>query len=76
MLEKLQEIFRDLMDDEELTITEDSDRENTEEWDSLFQVSLMSVVSDEFDIELDTDDIAGATSVRKIMDIIEREKNK
>lgn len=73
ILEKLQEIFIDLLDNEDFEITPDLKREDLEDWDSLFQITLMAAVADEFKIKLSTDDIAHISGVEDLIKAIEKE---
>ena len=42
--------------------------ENVGEWDSVMQIRLLSVVGEEFDIEIDFEEFEGATSFEAILD--------
>ena len=53
ILEKLNEIFRDIFDDEEIVITEETTPEDVEDWDSLGHIYLTAEIEDEFDIKMD-----------------------
>ena len=56
-LEKLQEIFRDVFGDESLTITESTNQNDIEDWDSLTHITILEAVQDEFDIRLTLDEM-------------------
>lgn len=53
ILKKLNELFKDFFDDEELVITEDTVAGDIAGWDSLEHITLMSTIEDEFDVEFD-----------------------
>ena len=53
ILEKLQTIFRDVFDDEELIITEETTPEDIEDWDSIGHTYLAVEISDEFGLRPD-----------------------
>jgi acyl carrier protein len=42
--------------------------ENVGEWDSVMQIRLLSVVGEEFGIEIDFEEFEGATSFEAILD--------
>jgi acyl carrier protein len=42
--------------------------ENVSEWDSVMQIRLLSVIGEEFDIEIDFEEFEGATSFETILD--------
>jgi acyl carrier protein len=50
LLEQLQPIFRDVLDQPELLITEESNGHNVDGWDSLTHINLVSAIEQEFKI--------------------------
>lgn len=48
--EKLNEIFRDFFDDEELSVDENTVASDVPGWDSLEHITLLSVIEDEFGV--------------------------
>jgi len=42
--------------------------ENVGEWDSVMQIRLLSVIGEEFDIDVDFEEFEGATSFEAILD--------
>lgn len=75
ILGKLQEIFVDLLEDDGLTLSEESSTKTIPEWDSLLHITLMATVEDEFKIPVSTDEIAQTKDVKTLVDIIERKLN-
>ena len=51
-------------------IDEAMTRENTEKWDSLLHLTLVTAVEDTFDIMLDTEDILNLNSYESGLEII------
>ena len=49
--EKVQMIFRDVFDDDELIITDATNSDDIEDWDSLEHINLVAAVEKEFDIK-------------------------
>ena len=41
---KLNEVFRDVFDDEEITVTDGTTADDIEEWDSLEHINLLAAV--------------------------------
>ena len=70
VLTKLQEIFADLLDDETFELTEELSMETLSDWDSLFHITLIAAIEDEFKIKIATDDIPKAKKVNIIIDLI------
>ena len=51
ILKKLQPIFQDIFEDDELLITAESNAATVEDWDSLAHITLILVVEQEFEIK-------------------------
>lgn len=68
---KLQEIFREVFEDEELIIAAEMTAEDIEDWDSLTHFQMIMEVEMEFGIKFTTDEIANLTSVGELMNLIE-----
>lgn len=52
------------------SVDESMRRENTEKWDSLLHLTLVTAIEDEFDIMLDTEDILNLNSYASGLEII------
>lgn len=48
IIEKLNEIFQDVMDNEDIVVTESTSMEDIDEWDSLSHVQLCIAIKREF----------------------------
>lgn len=70
--ERLNLVFRDVFDDESITVEDATTANDVADWDSLMHITLMSAVEDEFDIKISMKDIVGMKNVGELMDIIER----
>lgn len=57
MEEKLKEIFGDILGKD--IPVEGMSTENTEKWDSLSHLNLMTAIEEEFDVEIPADDFPG-----------------
>lgn len=68
---KLQEIFREVFEDEELIIAAEMTAEDIEDWDSLTHFQMIMEVEMEFGIKFTTDEIANLASVGELMNLIE-----
>lgn len=51
IFERLNLVFRDVFDDDSLTVGESTTAEDIDDWDSLHHISLLAAIEDEFDIE-------------------------
>jgi len=70
-LYRLLKIFRETLDDEDLTFTLDS-MDPIEGWDSLAHVQLMLEIEEEFDVSLSTEQTAEMTSVPAIVQVLKK----
>ena len=71
MLDQLQSVFRDVFEDDELTINRQTSADNVEGWDSLMHVSLMINVERVFSVKFSTTQVASLKNVGELMDLIE-----
>lgn len=69
--EKLTEVFMDVFDVEDITISDTTTAADVEGWDSLTHISLIASVEDEFDIKFDMKAIQGLKNVGEMVNIIE-----
>lgn len=69
--EKLQEIFRDLFEEEDLIITKEMTADDIEEWDSLSHIQLIAMVQDEFKINFSISEIMSLDNVGDFIQLIE-----
>ena len=68
----LRNIFREVFDDEFLSITEETSRNDLEEWDSIGHVKLVLTVESEFGIRLSTEEVATIKCVSDFLAVIKR----
>ncbi len=64
---KLQNIFREVFDDELLQISDDTDPDTLKAWDSLGHIRLISAIEEELALSFTLDEIEAMTSVRQIL---------
>lgn len=69
---KLQEIFRDILDNEEIVLTETTSAKDIEEWDSLSNVQLVVGIEDEFGIRFTSAEIPSWKNVGDMVDSLEK----
>ena len=75
-LSKLQEIFIEIFDDENLILTRETTSNDIDKWDSLAQVTIVVACESEFGVKFDLDDIIKLKNIGDIVDIVERKQKK
>lgn len=70
VMEKLNEIARDIFDDEELELTDDTIAADVDGWDSLRHLSLMNEIENEFEIRFEMKEVQGLSNVGELVDVI------
>lgn len=70
IIEDLQKIFREIFDEENLTISRDTTAEDIDDWDSLTHMQLIVEIEKRFRIKFTTAEIKKAANVGEFIDII------
>lgn len=70
VLEKVNEIFHDVFDDDSIVIVENTTAEDVEDWDSLMHITLISEIESEFGFKFQMKDVVGMKNVGEMLDII------
>ena len=68
ILDKLTEIFRDVLDDEKIILSEETTSDDIEGWDSLNHINIIASVEIDFDVKFE---MATYASMKRIADIID-----
>ncbi|WP_294765097.1 acyl carrier protein [uncultured Fusobacterium sp.] len=68
--ERLQEIFRDIFDDEELEIREDMSAKDIEDWDSLAQINLIIAIEKEFGVKFNLEEVSKLKNIGEMLGLI------
>lgn len=70
---KINEIFKDIFDDEDLFITRETTADDIEDWDSLEHINLVVAIEKTFKIKLKMADVVAFKNVGDMASVIERE---
>lgn len=68
--EKLNEIFQDVFDYEDITVTAETTADDIEDWDSLEHINLVSAVEKEFGMKFTMAQVVGMKNVGEMVDVI------
>ena len=72
IMEKVNEIFRDVFDDDTLVITDSTNSDDIEDWDSLEHITLVVSMEKEFDLKFDLKEVNALANVGEMADLIAR----
>lgn len=70
VLEKFEEICRDVFENEDIVVKESDTAADIEGWDSLTHLSLINELEETFDIAFRLDEITGSTNVGELLTAI------
>ncbi|MCR5421063.1 MAG: acyl carrier protein [Lachnospiraceae bacterium] len=70
IMDKVNEIFREVFDDDSLVITDSTNSEDIEDWDSLEHISLIISMEKEFDMKFDIKEVNKLENVGQMVDMI------
>lgn len=73
ILEKLNEVFHDVFDNNDIVVTEQTNANDIKEWDSLIHITLISAVEDEFDVSFDMKTVVSMKNVGDMINAIEEQ---
>jgi len=68
----IQEIFRDVLDDESVEIKRETTAEDVEDWDSLSHINLVVAIENQFDIKIALGELQLLKNVGDMVDLIGR----
>ncbi len=69
--ERLNEVFQNVFDDDEIEVDRDTTADDIEDWDSLEHIRLIGAVEREFGIKFTMKEVSTMKNVGEMMDIIE-----
>ena len=70
IFEALNEVFRDVFDDEAITVTDATTAADIEDWDSLEHINLIVAVEKKFGIKFSMGEVTGMKNVGEMADLI------
>jgi acyl carrier protein len=70
LYDNLNEVFRDVFDDESITVNDETTADDIEDWDSLEHINLVAAVEQEFGIRFSMGQVQSMKNVGEMVDII------
>lgn len=68
--ETLNEIFRDIFDDDDIVVKPETNSESIEDWDSLEHINLVVAIEKAFGLKFTMDEVTGMKDVGEMVEII------
>ena len=72
ILKRIEEIFREELEQDELVLTDETTAEDVEGWDSLSHVQLVAAMEEAFGIEFKSREILSWDNIGDLIDCIEK----
>ncbi len=73
-LDKLNDVFREVFEDDDLAVTRTSSAKDVAGWDSVMHVTLMIAVERAFGVRFKSGNVAGLKNVGELADLVDRMK--
>jgi acyl carrier protein len=71
--ERLNKVFRDVFDDDSITVNDATTAKDVSGWDSLSHITLLAAIEDEFGFKFKMKEVVGLHNVGEMVDVIEEE---
>ncbi len=70
VFEKLNDIFRNNFDDDDIELTDETSSSDIDDWDSLEQINLIVAIQDVFNVKFNIDEVNAMKNVGEMVDLI------
>lgn len=67
----LQDVFRDVFDDDSITVSDSTTADDVDGWDSLEHINLIVAIEKKFSIKFDMKNVVKFKNVGEMVDVIE-----
>jgi len=74
ILNDVQDIFRDVFDEDDLVITKEMNANDIEDWDSLMQIRLIVAIEKKFSVKFAFNELNDLKNIGEMIDIIEKKR--
>ncbi|MBR6100847.1 MAG: acyl carrier protein [Ruminococcus sp.] len=70
VFDRLEEVFRDVFDDDGIVLYEDTTADDIDDWDSIEHITLIAAVEKEFGMSFTMGEVSGMKNVGEMVTII------
>ena len=70
VFEKINEVFRDVFEDDDITVNDQTTADDIEDWDSLEHINLVNAIEQEFGVKFTMGEIVSMKNVGEMADLI------
>ena len=70
VMSKVNDLMRDIFDEEDLNVTDATEAEDVAEWDSANHVRLIVAIEEEFSVTFSAEEITAPENVGELVDLI------
>ena len=70
VLEQVQDILKDIFDDEDIVVTNDTVADDIEDWDSLEHINVITSMEKHFKVKFAMNEVTGFKNVGNMVDVI------
>ena len=70
VFEKMNEVFRDVFEDDDITVTDETTADDIDDWDSLEHINLINAMETEFGVKFSMGEIVSLKNVGEMADLI------
>ena len=70
ILEKVNEVFREVFEDDSIIVKDETTADDIEDWDSLMHITLVSEIENAFGFKFKMKDVVGMKDVGEMLDNI------
>ncbi len=72
VMNEVQEIFRDNFDDEDIMLTDSTNANDIEDWDSLEQINLLTAIEKKYSLKFNLSDVRNLQNIGDLLSLLER----
>ena len=76
IMERLNEVFRDVFDDSSIVVDDNTTSKDIEDWDSLEHINLVGAVEQEFKMRFKMKEVSSMKNVGEMADIVDERAKK